>query len=124
MALQYRRIPGPDRVSAPESLEAACEAALEAKRDNGLLYEQLMDAAGGRADVEETARRLLTASEENRTAAFERARERSGGGRRERHGQVGGTDIGTGAEGLRTRGRRSGERPPPSGGKRKRHANG
>ncbi len=80
--------PWPARVSAPESLEAACEAALEAERENGVLYEQLMDAAGGHADVEETFRRLLTASQENHLPAFERAleRERRGGGGREPHG--------------------------------------
>ena len=36
--------PWPSRVSAPESLEAACEAALEAERENGVLYEKLMQA--------------------------------------------------------------------------------
>ena len=71
----------PSRVSAPASLEAACEVALEAERDNGALYEQLMAAAGGRADVEETFRRLSTASQENHLPAFERALERERGGR-------------------------------------------
>jgi len=78
--------PTPDRwasrVSAPESLAAACEAAIEAERENGALYEQLLAAAEGRADVEETFRRLLAASQENHLPAFERAlaRERRGGG--------------------------------------------
>ena len=73
--------PWPVRVSAPDSLEAACEAALEAERENGVLYEQLMAAAEGHADVEETFRRLLTASQDNHLPAFERAlaRERRGG---------------------------------------------
>ena len=69
------------RVSAPESLEAACQAALEAERENATLYEELMQAAGGRADVEETFRRLLTASQENHLPAFERALERERGDR-------------------------------------------
>jgi hypothetical protein len=73
--------PWPSRVSAPDSVEAACEAAIEAERENGALYEQLMEAAGGRVDVEETFRRLLSASRENHLPAFERAlgRERRGG---------------------------------------------
>ena len=95
--------PWPSRVSAPASLEAACEAALEAERENAVLYEQLMEAAGGRADVEETFRRLLTASQENHLPAFERAleRERRGGGGREPRG-----------EGRRHRHRHRGGRAP------------
>ena len=73
--------PWPARVSAPASLEAACEAAVEAERENGALYEQLMQAVAGHDDVEATFRRLLAASQENHLPAFERAleRERSGG---------------------------------------------
>ena len=73
----------PSRVSAPATLEAACEAALDAERENGALYAQLMEAAAGRADVEQTFRRLAAASQENHLPAFERAleRERRGGGR-------------------------------------------
>ncbi len=99
--------PWPARVSAPESLEAACEAALGAERENGALYEKLVDAAGGRADVEETFRHLLTASQENHLPAFERAleRERRGGGGREPHG------AGRGRR-QRHRGGRSGNRGP------------
>jgi len=79
----------PSRVSAPESLEAACEAAVQAERENGVLYEQLMEAASGRADVEETFRRLLAASQENHLPAFERAlaRERGDRGANEAQGQ-------------------------------------
>lgn len=97
--------PWPSRVSAPASLEAACEAALGAERENAALYEQLMEAAGGRADVEETFRRLLSASQENHLPAFERAleRERRGGegpepegrGRRQRRRKRGGRGAGT-----------------------------
>lgn len=98
--------PWPSRVSAPASLEAACEAALEAERENGVLYAQLMNAAEGHADVEETFRRLLTASQDNHLPAFERAleRERRGGGgrgpRREgrRHRRRGARAPGPGAE--------------------------
>nr|AMK59596.1 hypothetical protein Nhal_0815 [uncultured bacterium UPO76] len=83
--------PWPARVSAPDSLEAACRAAVEAERENGVLYEKLMDAAGDRADVEETFRRLLTASQENHLPAFERALARERGrtavGERERGGR-------------------------------------
>jgi len=82
--------PWPSRISAPESLEAACKAAVEAERENGALYERLMEAAGDRADVEETFRRLLTASQENHLPAFERALERerrgAGGGRGRKDG--------------------------------------
>lgn len=60
-------------VAPARSLAAACEAGVEAERENGALYEKLMRAAGGRSDVEETFRRLLTASQENHLPAFERA---------------------------------------------------
>ena len=97
--------PWPSRVSAPESLEAACEAAVEGERGNGALYERLMEAATGRADVEETFRRLSSASRENHLPAFERAlaRERGrgdvpepqAGGRRHRRRHRGGRPAGT-----------------------------
>jgi hypothetical protein len=79
--------PWPARFSAPDSLEAACRAAVEAERQNGALYEKLIEAAGGRSDVEETFRRLLTASQENHLPAFERAlaRERRRADVREPH---------------------------------------
>jgi len=83
-AVEIPADPWPSRVSAPETLEAACGAAVEAERENGALYERLMEAAAGRTDVEETFRRLLAASQENHLPAFERAleRERGGGGGR------------------------------------------
>lgn len=98
--------PWPSRVSAPASLEAACEAALEAERENADLYERLMEAAAGHADVEETFRRLLAASQENHLPAFERAlaRERRGGGVREAP-----------AGGRRRRRRHRGGRPDATG---------
>lgn len=73
--------PWPARVSPPESLEAACEAAVEAERENEALYRRLLEAAGGRADVEAVFRRLRDASRESHLPAFERAlaRERSSG---------------------------------------------
>jgi hypothetical protein len=74
----------PSRVSAPESLQAACEAAVEAERENAGLYAELMAAEGvaDRPDVEETFRNLLSASQDNHLPAFERAvaREGRGGG--------------------------------------------
>jgi hypothetical protein len=80
------------RVAAPGSLEAACEAAVDAERDNRTLYERLLqaDAVRGHPDVQETFKRLLGASRENHLPAFERAlaRERVGAGgqsRRRRH---------------------------------------
>jgi hypothetical protein len=73
------------RVAAPESIEAACAAAVEAERENGALYEELMasEEVAERRDVEDTLRNLMTASQENHLPAFERAleRERGGGGR-------------------------------------------
>lgn len=107
-AVEVPQDPWPARVSAPESLEAACEAAVAAERENGALYEQLMEAAEGHPDVEETFRRLLTASEDNHLPAFERAlaRERrgggghepTGGGRRRRRRHRGGRTEATGDE--------------------------
>lgn len=71
--------PWPSRVSAPASLEAACAAAVEAERENGALYEQLMEAVAGQADVEQTFGRLLEASQQNHLPAFERALARERG---------------------------------------------
>lgn len=102
----------PSLISAPGSLEAACEAAVEAERENGVLYERLLEAARDRADVEETFRRLLSASQDNHLPAFERAleRERRGAGRgevrrqegrhghRRRHRRRGGRTEGCGDE--------------------------
>ena len=45
-------------MSAPESLAAA----LEAERENGALYEKLMEAAGGCADAGASGRRKLPAT--------------------------------------------------------------
>ncbi len=76
--------PWPARISAPESLRAACEAAAEAERANSSLYERLMEAARDHVDVRETFRRLRRASQENHLPAFERALDREsreGGGR-------------------------------------------
>ncbi|MGH0029864.1 MAG: ferritin-like domain-containing protein [Myxococcota bacterium] len=74
--------PWPARVSAPDSFEAACRAALEGERENAALYERLMRAAEGHADVQRTFRRLLSASQENHLPAFERALRRGRGRRR------------------------------------------
>jgi hypothetical protein len=102
--VEVPRDPWPSRISAPESLEAACEAAVAAERENGALYEELLEAAAGRRDVEEVFRRLRDASQENHLPAFERAlaRERAGGvgrgggpdGRRQRRRYRGGRTAG------------------------------
>ena len=80
------------RVSAPESLERACEDAVKAERENAALYEKLIEAASEHPDVQETFRRLQAASQERHLPAFERAVGRGegcgggdGGGRRRRH---------------------------------------
>lgn len=80
--------PWPSRVSAPESLEAACESAIEAERENAVLYQRLLEAAGGRSDVEEVFQNLFAASRDNHLPAFERAlsRERRAGADREPEG--------------------------------------
>jgi len=77
-------------VSTPESLERACEDAVKAERENAALYEKLIEAASEHPDVQETFRRLQSASQERHLPAFERAagREGRGGdgkGRRRRH---------------------------------------
>ena len=73
-----------------------------------------MDAAAGRADVEETCRRLLAASQENHLPTL------SGSGGAEagasRMGRVGGTDIGIGAA-LNGRHPRAGMRKRPADGR-------
>lgn len=68
--------PWPERVATPASIEAACQAAVEAERENDRLYERLLQAAAGRPDVERTFRRLRAASQENHLPAFERALDR------------------------------------------------
>jgi hypothetical protein len=97
--------PYASRIPAPESLEAACEAAAAAERENGALYERLIAAAGQRADVAEVFRRLRAASQENHLPAFERAlaRERGGGG----DGSFGGAGHGGRRRRLRHRGGRT-----------------
>jgi len=76
-------------VSAPESLERACEDAVNAERKNAALYEKLIEAATEYPDVQETFRRLQAASQERHLPAFERAAGREGRGdgrgRRRRH---------------------------------------
>ena len=71
----------PERIVAPESLLAACEAARDAEVENAALYERLLRAAEGRSDVQATFRRLRSASQENHLPAFERAVARESGGR-------------------------------------------
>ena len=67
-----------DRVPAPDSVEAACKAGVDAERANAALYERLFEAVGGYPDVEETFRNLLSASQENHLPAFERGLQRPG----------------------------------------------
>ena len=81
--------PWPARISAPESLEAACAAGVEGEIENRALYERLMVAAIGHPDVEETFRNLQSASQDNHLPAFERALERERRGRT--HGRADGT---------------------------------
>jgi hypothetical protein len=98
----------PARISTPESLEAACEASLRAERENGVLYEELMasETLADYPDVEETFRRLATASQQNHLPAFERALERERGD---------GAGHGPRGEGRRRRHRHRGGRPPRPG---------
>lgn len=65
------------RVGAPESVEAACRAGVEAERENAALYEDLLAAARGYPDVEATFHRLSSASQQNHLPAFERGLRRS-----------------------------------------------
>jgi len=68
------------RVPAPESLERACEDAVEAELENAALYEKLIEAAHGHPEAQETFRRLRAASQERHLPAFERASGREGRG--------------------------------------------
>jgi len=85
-------------VSAPQSLEQACQDAVKAERENASLYEKLIEAAIGYPDVQETFRRLRAASQERHLPAFERAAGREEGygegdrgGRRRRRRHRGGS---------------------------------
>ena len=98
----------PDRwagqVSAPASIEAACQAGVEAERENAALYEKLLAAAVGYPDVEETFHRLLSASQQNHLPAFERGLRRAQrGNAAEQHGAA---EFGDGPEQNDGRGRR------------------
>jgi len=81
----------PERVSAPESVERACEDAVKAERENAALYDKLIEAAREHPDIQETFRRLQAASQERHLPAFERCAGREGQGdgggrgRRRRH---------------------------------------
>jgi hypothetical protein len=88
----------PGRCQAPESVEAACEKAVNAERENAALYEKLLRAAQGYPDVEAVFQRLRTASRENHLPAFER------GLRREQRRS---DDVGSNRRCRRRRGGRS-----------------
>ncbi len=82
-AIQQLELPADSwagRVTAPVSVEAACQAAIGGERANAALYATLLAAAEDYPDVERTFRRLLTASQENHLPAFERGLQREQGG--------------------------------------------
>jgi hypothetical protein len=104
--------PWSGRVPAPPSLAAACEAAIEAERENEALYVRLLDAAREHPEVEAVFRRLLAASRDNHLPAFERALARELG-----DGNGGRTGRGRGPGGGHGRHRHRGGRDrPPTGG--------
>jgi hypothetical protein len=72
--------PWPGRVSRFDSVQAACEAAVEAEVANGSLYDRLM-ASTDRADILVVFADLRDASEHNHLPAFRRCAQGGGGGR-------------------------------------------
>jgi hypothetical protein len=107
------------KVAAPASLEAACQAAVEAERENAALYARLIEseAGAGRRDVEETLRRLQAASQQNHLPAFERALERERGGSGDRvRGGTGSSEATDGPRRRRRRHRGGGSAGSPGGG--------
>ena len=78
------------RVDRYPSLQAACEAGVEAERANGEMYERLLTASR-QADILTVLRNLQAASQQRHLPAFQRCMERGHGGhgghgRRHGHG--------------------------------------
>ncbi len=77
------------RVDRYPDIQAACEAGVEAERDNGEMYERLLTASR-RADILTVLRNLQAASQQRHLPAFQRCMQRGGGGhghgRRHGHG--------------------------------------
>ncbi len=64
---------------APPTLGAACEMGVDAEIENAALYDRLMAAVDGYAEVEAAMRDLRRASQENHLPAFRRCSQRRGG---------------------------------------------
>jgi rubrerythrin len=68
------------RVEAPASLEAACQAAVEAERENDAMYRRLLSVVED-PDIRAVMARLQEASRDRHLPAFERCVRRGGQGR-------------------------------------------
>jgi hypothetical protein len=75
----------PDRVTAPESVEAACAAGVEAEIENDAMYRRLL-AVVTEPDARSVMENLRAASQDRHLPAFRRclARQGDAGGRRRR----------------------------------------
>jgi rubrerythrin len=67
-------LPEPDKKlrAAAASLGEACQAAVEAERENVALYSRLLPMVASEAEIEQTFRRLQAASRDRHLPAFER----------------------------------------------------
>jgi rubrerythrin len=80
---KYGVTPPRDRVKVevPETLLEACRSGVDAEIENGAMYERLLAATRGHADVQRVLRRLQAASQERHLAALQRCVDREGLGR-------------------------------------------
>lgn len=67
------------RVTPPASLREACEEAVRAEIDNAAMYDRLIEASTGFADVQTVLERLRRASQDNHLPAFRRCAARAAG---------------------------------------------
>ena len=66
-----------ERVQAPNSVLAACEAGVQAEIENGEMYHRLLALTEGYPDVQRVFLNLQRASQENHLYAFQRCVQRS-----------------------------------------------
>jgi hypothetical protein len=70
----------PQRVTSPESIEAACQAGVAGEIENAEMYRRLLAATRNYPDVQRVFLNLQRASQQNHLQAFQRCADRSASG--------------------------------------------
>jgi len=70
----------PQRVTAPESIAAACQAGVTGEIENAEMYRRLLAATSNYPDVQRVFLNLQRASQQNHLRAFQRCADRSAAG--------------------------------------------